>query len=256
VLRLWPDSAQLGLFPDHCWLRHRGTIYEHSLPQVTGPLDEALLQAAAELLVAHADKLGKRSRIDVLVSDEIAAVMPLPWQDQLGGDQEREAYALACFEARQIAVNSEWAVRADFRQHGANGLAYALSRRWLTRLLELTTAAGYTLREVLPVSAAAYYRHRPIRGSSHSLLLLKEARRTTAFRFHGSKLLDLDVEPVTLSTSESGKRLLRRVLPDEVATSHVFEWTSQSAESAKLSPVVSQVLPQAAYIAVDRHAWS
>lgn len=256
MLRLWPDSAQLGLFPDHCWLRHRGTIYEHSLPQVTGPLDEALLQAAAELLVTHADKLGKRSRMDVLVSDEIAAVMPLPWQDQLGGDQEREAYALACFEARQIAVNSEWVIQADFRKHGTTGLAYALPREWLARLLELSTAAGYRLREVLPVSAAAYYRHRPTRGAAHSLLLLKEARRTTAFCFQGRALLALDVEPVTSSTPEPGKRLLSRVLTDEAAASHAFEWTAQPAESAKLSQVLPQVLPQALHIAVDRHAWS
>ncbi|GAB3265932.1 hypothetical protein [Chitinimonas naiadis] len=217
-------------------------------------LGDALLNALADLLAQQAERRHKGSRMTVIVSDNLAALSTLPWQSDLQRKEEREAYALACFEQQNLTVDSNWVMQADFRHHGAVGLAYALPRDWLIRLVDLLSAHDLKLLEVLPVTAAAYYRHKAVRKGG-STLLLREATRTTALHYSGATLREVDVEPVTGGSQDPGRRLLTRRCAEIDDIDTVFEWSPEPSDHAKLASYVTAMLPTAQHVRIAREAW-
>ncbi|WP_373987772.1 hypothetical protein [Duganella sp. BuS-21] len=252
MLRLWPETLQAGLFSGGCWLR-RGAA-DLLMPEVTRleSADSDLLVSLAAMLAAHAPTLRKGSRIDVLVSDSVAMLAVLPWQEQLSTPSELHGYALACFEQQSIELTDGWTLQTAFRHHRAAGLAYAVRTDWISQLLVILQTADLSLRSVLPISAAAYLRHRPPSPNKPSTLLLSEAKRITALSYGGRCLHSVDVEPLTTGAG-AGLRLVKRLAASSGLASQVSLWDAGKGE---LGADVSTWLPDVELAVLPRDCWS
>lgn len=195
------------MFPDRAWLYVGKQLLEQPAGLVgvdgAGPYD-----AAAALLGQRPAGAWKRVGLDLLLSDEMARVVTLPWQDGLRTTEQQLRYAEACLEDAGV-YGAGWTVQYGYRRYGRGGIAFAVQTDTLMQLADLAAAHQLRLRSVLPSAAAAYWRH-ALAGGGETLLVLSEARRVSALRFAGGGLLGLDVQPVMDSTEIALRRLLRR----------------------------------------------
>ena len=251
MLRLWPETITAGLFPGYCWVR-RGAV------RTAGAADGAPDMLLAELgtLLSRLPAPGKRPRnLHLVVSDGLAAVTQLPWQEKLTSKAELAAYASACYERQGDDIDDTWATQTGFRHFGAAGLAYALPQAWLRQLKTVADQSGATLKTVLPVSAAAYWRRPASPGGGQSVLLLNEARRLTGLVYEAGRLARVDVQPVTQDPAVAGTRLLTRLVAGHGQIRHVGFW-SAAEDSAVAPPYIQFCLPDAAVTIMPAGAWS
>lgn len=253
---LWPERISAGLFPGRFWLEGRRAAVQHSLRSAPLPGTAPLSHGLEALLDERADAIRKGSRIALTVSDGVAAVIALPWQDDLHGTDELEAYARICFEKQGLKIDEGWIIRTVFRHYRATGIAYALPRAWLTDLLQLLGGRGLKLTGVLPVTAAAFCGQRIDRGGGRTLLLLREETRISALIYGLGKLQGYDVEPATTSGRDAGLRLLRRISGGNGDIARLLEWSSESPAQAKPEHGASLCLPGTEVRALPRTIWS
>lgn len=227
--RLLPETIKIGLFPGGCWMR-RGRAAPVVLPTEDGESAAASMSAAFASLLAQLSGAGVgRARVHVVVSDSLAAIAMLPWQEELADEDELRAYAQVCFERDGCAVDDGWAMQVGFRHFRSAGMAYALPLLLLEKLQALCDAAGLRLQTVLPVSAAAYWRQGRARGAVRSLVLLEEASRLTALMYEGGCLIARDVQPVLEDVHVAGIRLLKRVGASHRPVDAVQAWPAAAS---------------------------
>jgi hypothetical protein len=253
VSPLWPEVLSIGLFPGACWLRRaRGT--ETPIQCEPGADPHAMLLALASFL--DADKaIRKGSRVDVTVSNCMAAITALPWQGNLHRPAELQSYAQVVFETLGMTIDDSWAMHVEFQRHGATGLAYALPKAWMTALIELLEKRGLRLRTILPVSAAAYCRHKTSRSIGNTLLLLQDAAQSSAMVFDGAGMVGYDVEPVIGSAAESSIRLLKRMSARYERIAQIFHWSPVAPDAAPSMHFVADCFPDAKVSLLARSAW-
>jgi hypothetical protein len=225
VLRLWPESIHIGLFAKHCWLQRGGRDAKVHSYSSQGAGADALLRTLENMLDDRNQPLAPGSRLHLTVSDTVARVIALPWQEALQASEELQLYAQACFEQLGIRIDADWILRTEFRRFRTTGLAFALPRGWLLKAESLVAKRKLHLGGVLPVSAAAYYHHRPDKASERSVLLLREDHRCTALVYGRHRLLGHDMEPVTASPQLSEQRLLQRITADHGAAQALVCWS-------------------------------
>jgi hypothetical protein len=250
VSLLWPETVIAGLFPGHCWLQRGGVLSRHAGSFTSG---EQLLGALEALFDAQERPLGKGARVHVQVSDSVALVLPLPWQDLLNTPDELRTYAQARFEKRGTPVDGSWVLQTGFRRFCSTGIAYALRRAWLEQLMATLEARQLRLVTVLPVSAAAYWRHSGTAG--RSVVLLGEPRRLTAMSWQGRQLLDVDVQPVAGLQAEATARLLLRIGATHGAMAHVAQWQAVEDSAGTSADGVAASFPDAVIDVLPLLAW-
>lgn len=238
--RLWPDSIVIGLFPGQCWLR-RG---RHVLAASASALEPTeLLSALAAMLTSLEKPLRKGSRVHVLVSDALAAILPLPWQVALVTPQEMQGYARACFDQQGIHIDESWAVATAFRHYGATGLAFAISDVWLRELLDLLAGRQLRVSSILPACLAAYWRA-PNTFIGRRALLLHEPQRLSALVYDGKRLLGHDVQPL-LGAAELGvTRLLRRIAITHGSIKRIDQWQAWPGPTIALGGAFNESTPE------------
>jgi len=196
-----------------------------------GQSDGTALLTAFAALLAQLPKPGLgKTRLHVLVSDSLAAITMLPWQEELADEGELRAYAQACFERSGFVMDDSWTMQVGFRHFRAAGMAYALPLLWLEKLQSMCEAAGLRLETALPVSAAAYWRQPPVRSTGCSVVLLEEASRLTALIHEGGRLMARDVQPLMGDVHAAGLRLLKRVSAGHGALDAVQWWPAVAQE--------------------------
>lgn len=257
MLRLWPKSYSVGLFPEHSWVHQPRSQLLHSVePKLaaTSTLGQDLLAAFQALLSAPDLKLSKGSRLDLTVSDCIAKITPIVWQEALQTPEELEAYARICFEKQGMILNEDWVIRVDFQRYQGLGVAYALPSSWLTQLRAIAQQNGVQLRSVLPVSVVAYGQLQSKTLSENHLLLLREGKRITAFIFGEKGLLHIDSEAITSSNKDSSKRLLRRISAMH-QINEVSDWSSSTIASTKKMSDVPEIFGDIKTHHLTHHYW-
>lgn len=209
--RLWPDALEAGLFPGDCWLA-RGKRKREVLAAVTDSMpSSALLDGFGQCLTQAEGKWKGRAQLSIVVSDSIAAIAPLPWQDGLNSAAEWQGYARLCFERLGYDIGTDWAMHVEYPRYGAAGLAYALPRPWMRSLLAKAEEKRMRVRRVLPVSAQAFCGIETAR-SGLTIVLLFEATQHGALVLENGVLLAREVEPHTQSVVTTCRRLLARIL--------------------------------------------
>lgn len=253
---LWPETIYAGLFPGQCWLQRGRKAPAQDTQSASDPM--AWLQALDAMLAEQAKPIRRGSRLVLTVSDSIASIASLPWQEQLSRPAEVDSYAHICFEKRGVTIDEHAVMRAEFRHFGGMGLAYALPRAWLEALLALTETKGLRLVSVLPVSAAAYCHQRLTSKAGSTLLILQEAHRCSAIIVDKSGLLGYDVEPQTRSPQETQRRLLRRVGSGDAGIARVVFWSSDALQPGPqtLKERISDCLPDVEPVCLQRDVWN
>lgn len=249
---LWPDALEAGLFPGHCWLATGGRKRE-VLAAIADPVASSeLLEGFNQCLAQSDGKWKGRAVLSVVVSDSIAAITPLSWQDGLKGAAEWHGYAQLCFEKLGHDIGADWVMHVEYPRHRATGLAYALPRQWMQALLAKAEEKRMRLERVLPVSAQAFTGIEPDRTGT-TIVLLFEPTQHAALVFDNGALLAREVEPYVQSVSTTCRRLLARILASRKAEGgqsvHILWWRYRElvfpieviqalAPDAKLAPVV------------------
>jgi len=253
VSLLWPETITVGLFPGASWLqRGSGTARVDVEPHAGA---QQLLAALEALLASQEKPLRKGTRVRLLVSDSVAAVAVLPWQDLLETQDELGAYARNHFGQQGLQIGDEWALHTAFRHFRAEGLAYALPQHWLAAVLELLGGRALRLDCALPVSAAAYWKLGGGRASAApGLLLLREHGRVTAQVRQGRRLLGTDVQPVAGAEGHALTRLLRRIAAAHPAVAQVDTWCA--AGDGFGEEAVAACFPDAQVRALPHRCWS
>lgn len=251
---LWPETITAGLFPGQCWLLRGGVETPFESPAEADPA--AMLAALATALAVSPASKRRRGRLHVLVSDSAAAMVALPWQEQLTAALELQAYAGACFEQQGRLLDERWVMQTGFRHFGATGLAYALPQDFLQELRDLGARAGLTLETVLPASAAAYWRQGARQRGGQRLILLQEPRRITGLIYTNGRLVGMDVQAVMGSGEAAGTRLLRRIGAEYEKISEVHYWSSFRSISPPAIDFIRDSLVDVTVLPLPKHAWS
>lgn len=233
MLRLWPERFALNLFAERSSLRAGKRAHEVRVEDV----NTGLLAMADQLLALAPVDSYWRPSLDLIVSDESARLLLLPWQERLRTSAQQLGYAEACMVDSGAALDGDWLVQAGFRHYGHAGLALAVRRDFVDGVMAVASAHRLRLRSLLPVSVAAYWRYRGERSGRESLLLLCEKNRVTAMRYRGRALQAVDVQPVGGDRPQAVLRLLRRQLAGTMPHSLACWFTSNDriAEQAVVS---------------------
>ncbi len=253
---LWPESISVGLFPGHCWLRRGALDIAPPVAMANAASPDDWLAALGAMLSGLAGTIRRGARVHVLVSDQIAALALLPWQDELSSPAEWLAYAHACFERQGVAIEQGWIAHTEFRDHRAAGIAYAVRGAWLRALIALVEGCGLRLGTVLPVAACVYLAHRPQEKSAQAVVLLLEPHRATALLYRRGSLTGIDVEPAMQDGATALRRLLLRVGAGHGEVSGVDLWSPTADGLRQASDVVGACVPKALLRPLERDIWS
>jgi hypothetical protein len=256
VLRLWPEEIQIGLFSDHCWLRkgRSGAVRDYPVESSDGALP--LLRMLEAMLDDAANAVQAGSSVVLTVSDTLAAIVALPWQDSLRRPEELKRYARILFERNGTEIGSDWAVHGEAAGYESLGLAYAFPHSWLSDLEQIVVSRSLRLLRVLPASGAALHLRRGSLGVGHTLFVLKEQRRASVLSYVDGALASFDVEPATASTDDAMLRLLRRTSARCGPVARVTEWRAQPGPHVPPFGVVTTELPDAGFTMLLRETLS
>lgn len=251
MLRLWPETVNLCLLPGASWVHRRGKATDID----TGDAVDGEALIASLLGRTEASPLfGKGARVNVIVPDGLAQLMPLPWQPALTTQQQLQAYARASLAAQGACAEGQWAVQGAFRKYGQPGLAVAVSTASIDLLRSGLAACGARLQSVMPLSIAVYWSHRPRGRRGWSLALVREHTRLTALAYSGGAFMEFDAEPVAGTVDASMRRLGRRLGAAGVTPSHITVW--DGARQPVEQGTLLQLWPEASVERADRSRWS
>lgn len=252
--RLWPETFRAGLFPGQCWLQ-RGRVVKAVACDISRD-PQVLLEALGVMLANEGNTLRSGGKADVMVSDGIAAIALLPWQEQLHRPAELERYAIACFDKLGMKIDDTWIMHVEFPRYREAGLAYAVPRAWLVSLIELLEGKGMRLRTIMPVTAAAFYSKTGRPRDDKTLALLCEAGHVAALMQGREGLCGYDVEPVTGSAHDAAGRLLNRVAVHHDNLKRVSLWSPMPPEQSISAEFVTTRLPGVTVQTLERNTWN
>jgi hypothetical protein len=241
VLRLWPERLVAAVLPEAGALsRIGGKELARWGVDAGGPLG---VQEGLDRLIGAYRPRGRAS-VELIVSDSAARLVPLPWQDNLRNDSQREAYARACLDQAGFQVDGEWLVHAAYRHYRDVGLGYALPRALVMAARDHLAAQGIRLRSIMPASACAYWRASGMRGK-RTVLLLHERRRLSALLFDGRNCAGFHVQPAGAALPDVMQRLAGTIDTVFPAVSHVRFWSYLDDDTQH--GTVKSVFPEAGF---------
>lgn len=243
---LWLERRALGIFPGRTWLYTGRLLVSPPTGAVAG------VELADMLLAQRPAPRWWPLHLDVTLSDEMARMVVLPWQDTLRTAAQQMRYAEACLEDVGVTVAAGWAMQYGYRRHGKAGMAYALPVAELERLKTLAAAHHLRLRSVLPVAAAAYWRY-PLAQRRAALLLLAEAGRYTSLRFEHGALAAVDVQPARAERDLALRRLMRRSQMQASAIERIGIWSFDGG--AVPGEPLAASYPDAVLQTLDHRSW-
>jgi len=225
VLRLWPKTWQVSLFPTCSWISHKKENLCLSEEHTCIDMYTAFTQILDERdeLFREGDHLG------ISISDTSARTVLLPWQERLDSFAELEAYARICFEMQGMALDDTWSVYADFPSYRGDGLAYAIPHASLNRLLEIAQKKNLKISEVVPNSARGFYAGLNMKEKGSHLLLLHESTRFSSLLFHDQKVVAYDVEVPTGAKETALTRLFSRIACAHSDIANISYWPLDDA---------------------------
>lgn len=242
---LWPRPLYIGALPGAGWSHGKGKIrLVMNMSTSPSPHERSLETIEALLNDEPASRRFARRAI-VTVSDSSAAVLALPWQALLRRQEEQNTYAKLHYERNGLQIDDGWVVHTEFPYYGSTGLAYAVRRDWLQKLLEILDKHGLRLGRVLPSSAAVLFGTRRLTPRGRCLVLLEEGSVVTALALEDGKLLSHDAEPVIGAERQAMFRLLARVKAYAGKIDTVVWYCDEECEQVTLNHPTSTHFPDA-----------
>lgn len=243
MLRLWREEVGIGLFRGYCWLQRGRKGPVRAYMGVQGATHQSLVQELEAILDDPANGLMEGMRVALTVSDTLALVIGLPWNDGIRRPVELNRYAQACLAQAGADVGANWILHTEFRHFGAAGLAYGLPRDFLLAIEQACRARKMHLTSVLPAAAVAYSRFRGTGRAARTGMLLCEERSITALLFDAAGLSGHEVEAVTASNTAAMTRLLRRTNALYGVPARLVHWSALANTDEHLLTAIAAELP-------------
>jgi hypothetical protein len=248
---LWPDRFIAGVFPETGWL-HRAGAKELNRFTVDSTDRKSVAQGLDLLL--EGQRWGRRASLELLVSDSLARVIHLPWQDSVTTEEQRAAYARACFDQAGMVLDDDWLVQAAFRHFRGAGFGYALPRSLVSQVRDQLIERRMALRSIMPLSASAYWRNRCGVHGKRSALMLEEHGRVSAILFDGKRCAGMYAQPTGVGALDAARRLLRTVDAVFPSISRVQLWTLQKGGAD--AELIKKHLPQTSVELLEKTRWN
>lgn len=142
-------------------MRHRLLRREIVLSDFNTEHEQASSRTATDGLIAALETILStyprgRMSASVILSNQIARYVLVPWNDSLFDDNERMAYAQHCFRQVYGDAVDEWELRLSHDSDGAAQVSSAVDRRLLGALRETLTKRGVAIKSICPHLMAAY----------------------------------------------------------------------------------------------------
>lgn len=237
MLRLWPKTVAVYLFPGISWLKGKGRVTTPLLcPAVLQPA--AFLEQLKLILDAQDPPLEAGTKIALTVSDTLASIVTMPWQPSLKNSAEIDAYAHACFQQAGVTLGDEWTMQAQFRNFESIGLAFAFQTNWLRDVLNELKLRQLVLASLLPLSASIYFGVNARARPWPALVLAREHFRYVAYVFGPAGMLGYDVETIIGSAEQSAQRLDGRITSQYGVHGHQRAWIAYAKEEAVVNTML------------------
>jgi hypothetical protein len=239
------------VLPDECRL-YRAGGKEIGRTRPTAPASSDVIDQLMLLLDTYPQ--GRRASLDLIVSDSVARVISLPWQDSLSGEEQLGAYARACFDQAGFDLDGNWQVQAAYRHFRDVGLGYALPGSLIASVHPRLLERQIQLRSIMPVSAHAYWRHMNRKRGKRTVLLLHERSRLSALLFDGLQCVGMQVQPTGSALPDAARRLFHSVEAVLPSVSHVQCWSSEGSEMN--GQLIKSQFPVSSFDILPRLKWS
>jgi hypothetical protein len=202
------------------WLGRSGTTW--SLGQSIASNDHASLVASFDKLLTARPKPKKKwmpapASVSIILPDHVARYEMLPWTADLLLADELRQFAIERFEVINQPVRDGWAVQAEWKNRGANSLAYAVPHALLDGLHQVAHQHGLRLNHVMPISALAHYGRLGL-ARRNELRILHSGASASALLYRDGKLIVHLIETVRGTASDSVRRLISRLQMSELTS--------------------------------------
>lgn len=227
MLRLWLNpirpSICVALFDKACaqqsWLGRSQAIWPSELA-IRG--DASALSALLDQLLSSRPISAKKflpapSQVSIILPDYVARYELLPWTPSLMQADELRQFAIERFEIANQSVREGWVVQAEWKQKGANTLAYALPHSLLDALRQIVNKHELCLNRIMPLSALAHYGRLGLSQHNELRILHTSSSISSLFYLNG-RLTAYMMEVVRGCAADSLHRLLSRLRMSEFTT--------------------------------------
>lgn len=155
MLRLWRDRLTLALAPDRIVLvRGSGGLRPKLLAKAIVPMSgtDSGWKAAVDTLAKtlKSDQQWQDASVSAILSNAFVRYQLIPWSDEIGGQEEREAYVRQSFTQVYGDVAAEWTYVVSDVPRGAAWFACAIDRDLLLLLEQSVTQTNSKLVSVTP----------------------------------------------------------------------------------------------------------
>jgi len=161
VLRLWRDQVTLAIAPDRIVLVRgrdglRPKVLAKSIVPVSGTESgwKAALDTLAKTL--KSDKQWQDASVKAVLSNAFVRYQLVPWSDEIGSLEEREAYVRQSFTQVYGDAAAEWAYVVSDVPRGAAWFVCAIDRDLLLLLEQSVTQTNSKLVSVAPHIMTAF----------------------------------------------------------------------------------------------------
>ncbi len=212
---LSPKKIHVGLCCGKCWLKV-GELQVERATEIDVNVDlkalqDFFVQALNSMLAEVKGKIKPRSSVSITVSDRLAMISTLPWQDIAMSRSELESFAVFWLAKFGMKVDESQLLFADYPRYQAVGMAYALPKAFIETLASTMDSAQLKLERVIPISAEVFFSNYFKKMRSSTIVVCEETHSLSAWIFDQDGKVHYEIEPVTATQDQAIKRLSSRI---------------------------------------------
>jgi hypothetical protein len=215
VSLLSPKKIHVGLCCGKCWLQV-GELQVERTTEIDITVDPAALQhffvqALSSMLAEVKSKIKPRSSVSITVSDRLAMISTLPWQETAMSQSELESFAIFWLAKFGMKVDESQLLFANYPRYQAVGLAYALPKVFVETLASMVDSVQLKLERVIPLSAEVFFSTYFKKVRSSTIVVCEETHSLSAWIFDQDEKIHYEIEPITATQDQAIKRLSSRI---------------------------------------------
>jgi len=157
--RLLPEQVRITLSPDEITLArfaHGRHAHELARTRINGPGNGDWRPLIVTLAETLREPVWHQACVHIVLSNHFVRYVRVPWVDDLGGEEERLAYARHCFTQLYGERVGRWTVRLSEDRYGMAQLASAVDPELLDALMTTVRGASLRLVSLQPAFMAAF----------------------------------------------------------------------------------------------------